>query len=138
MYELILVRIEFKNRMKSVITSFQLRHVQYIFLSFRKSFLLFSCLSAVANLMDKSESKDGDPRIKRSKKRSAVSSDGDCSSRMARTGASSNTGRLEDIPVLICCIGEDEDAEVEHFLIALGIRDSMDLPLVLHCLGVMA
>lgn len=65
-----------------------------------------------------------------SEKRAFVSTNGDQTQKTVRTRASSNTHRLEDIPVLRRRIGEDKEAGLDYIMQARDVNDGVALPLV--------
>lgn len=78
----------------------------------------------------KRELSGGDPGRKKFKKRAFLSTDGSQSSKAARTGVSSNTRRLEDIPVSRRQVDEDEDVLTENIARARDVKDAGALPFV--------
>lgn len=79
--------------------------------------------------MDKPESRGDGSGKEPSKKRAAVSTDGDRTLEEERTGVSSNMRCLEDIFVLLCRVIEDVEAEMEHLVRARDVTDGATLPL---------
>lgn len=72
--------------------------------------------------MDKPESGGDDHERKGSKKRVAMSTDVERPSKTARTGASNDTRRLEDVPATRHRVEEDKEAEVDHLVKAQDVE----------------
>lgn len=84
------------------------------------------------------ESRGKDPRMMRSKKNAAVSTDGDGPLKAAWTGVSSNTRRMKNIPVPRRRLGDDEEAEVDHIVRVRDVKESEVPPFECKNLDAMA
>lgn len=97
----------------------------------------FVVLFTVLYPMDKSEANGTNPSGEGSKKRAAVSTEGECTSKAARRGAPSDTCRLKDILVPRQQDTEDKEVEVEQLVKARDVMDGAAFPLVWKNLDVM-